>query len=119
MRPIRKIADAVLDSTVADLAKIEAAACYVKGVDLVRRQLVFLASRVLWLFIMAFALVALPLAAVVCMPWPPAVKLSAVMALGAVYLTAPAVILWRSLSQEQWMRFSRADRCVEEAVKKN
>jgi len=119
MRTLKGFADLVWESAVADLAKIEAAACYVKGVNLVRRQLIFLALRVLWLFVLAFAIVALPLAAVACMPWAPLVKLAGVFVLGAVYVTVPAVILWRSLSQDRWMELSRANRFVEEAVKKN
>ncbi|MGH7198187.1 MAG: hypothetical protein ACREH5_05560 [Candidatus Omnitrophota bacterium] len=119
MKTARQIADLVLGCAVADLAKIEAAACYVKGVNLVRRQLIFLALRFLFLFVGAFAIVALPLAVVACMPWAPAVKLFGVFLLGTVYLSVPAIILWRSLSQERWMEFSQADRFVEQAIKKN
>ena len=111
--------DLILDSAIADLAKMEAAACYVKGVDLVRRQLVFLALRILALFVAAFGIVALPLAVVACLPWPSAAKLAAVFFLGVLYMTFPAVLFCRSLSERRWMEFSRADHFVKEALKKN
>ena len=68
-------ADLVLDTALeftraykkkaVDWAKIEAAACYVKGVDLVRRQCLFLAMQVFALVLFALSVILFPLVVIV------------------------------------------------------
>ena len=102
-----------------DLAKLEAAALYLKAVKKVRRQCLELCGILFLLGIMAAGIVGVPVAVIFLLPWAPALKLGALGVLGAVYLFVPLYILRRAAGEKRWMQWTRAGHLLSTITENN
>ncbi len=129
MRNIKKLAHLVTAATLqftrlyqkqaVDWAKVEAAACYVKGVQAVRRQCLFVALQFFALFLLAAAAVMFPLGIVMLLPCALKTKLFLLASLGVIYAGAPLFVLSQLFSEKRWLAFTKSSLIVEKVTRKN
>ncbi len=129
MEILKKFSDLLFDTALSvvgdyqrkamDLAKIEAAACYVKGVQVVRRQCLTLLLIVFSLILLAVAIVVIPLTLIFMVPLSLELKIAAVCLMGVLTLGIAFAVLSHFLSSEKWMEFSKSNELVAHAIQKN
>jgi len=99
-----------------DLVKIQAAMCYVRGVQSARQA--FMAGLLLafCLLLGGCGFVLFHIGLFLIFPWPwSAVVL---MALGTLYMVAVFLALRWLCAEKTWMKFSKADKIVDAAARK-
>ena len=126
---LKKFKELFLDATVGlvkqyqsksiDLVKLEAAACYVRGIQLLRQQVLLLAWILFLVATAAVGVIVVPLVWLALAPWPVAVKLWLAVLLGVVDIGLPLGILAHLLSEKKWMELSKSDELMESVVKKD
>jgi len=102
-----------------NLVKLKAAACYVRGVQLLRRQVLLLATVLFLVATAAVSVIVAPLIWLALAPWPIGVKLWLALLLGALDIGLPLFILSHLLSEKKWMKFSKSDELMESVMKKD
>ena len=102
-----------------DLVKLEAAACYVRGVQLLRGQILLLAAILFLVATAAVSVIVVPLVWLALAPWPAEVKLWLVVLLGILDIGLPLGILAHLLSEKKWMALSKSDELMESVMKKD
>jgi hypothetical protein len=123
---IKKFVDLIEDVTIGffkqyqsnavDLAKIEAAALYLKIVKLLRDHFLIFSVMLMALLILAVAFVALPAIAVLCAPVAFKTKLLMLSVLALVDIALPLAFLRRFLSEETWLKVSKTDKVLEKVI---
>ena len=102
-----------------DLVKIEAAAWYLRGIQLVHRQALIFAL-VLFLAVMAAsAIVVVPFFLLTLAPWTREVKWIVALLLGAADIAVPLLVLAHLLSEKNWIRFTKSGEFIESVLNKN
>ncbi len=113
------VVDAVkqYQSKSASLVKIKATLWYIQGVQLLRRQtLVF--ALILFLVVMAaLAIVIVPFILLAIAPWTQNVKWTVALLLGLADIAVPLLLLARLFSEKRWMRFTKSNELLENALK--
>ena len=102
-----------------DIAKIEAAALYLRTVKIVRRQLLALSGLVLCIVALAVALVAFPIALVLLLPASVALKCVLLLLLASVDIGVPLYFFCRFFSESRWMEFTKSDEVISQVVQNN
>ncbi len=103
-----------------DLARIEGAICYVKGVRHARRAFLVGVAALggLGLLAAGFVILHAGLFLLLFLAFGAGWVLAAtLLILGVLYTLVPLAVLRRLCSQGAWMRFFKADRVVRQAVK--
>ena len=126
---LKKFKGLLLDATVGlvkqyqsksiDLVKLEAAACYVRGVQLLRRQVLLLAAVLFLMATAAVGVIVVPLVWLALAPWPMGTKLWLALLLGVLDIGIPLGILAHLLSEKKWMELSKSDELMESVMKKD
>ena len=102
-----------------DIVKINAAACYIRGVQVLRQQ-VLVFTLILFLVAMAaVAVVAVPLVLLALTPWSREVKLVVAVLLGAVDISLPLFMAAHFLSEKKWMEFTKSDELIDSLTKES
>lgn len=104
-----------------DLVKIEAATYYIKAIQSGRRG--FLSALLIWLGIFFFALGVVLLHASLFAGlylWFQSLAAVAIglLVLGGIYVVVILLIARQLLSEEAWLKFFKADKLVEDLIKK-
>ena len=126
---LKKFKELFLDATVGlikqyqsksiDLVKLEAAACYVRGIQLLRRQVLLLAAILFLVATAAVGVIVVPFVWLTLAPWPIGVKLWLALFLGVLDISLPLGILAHHLSEKKWMELSKSDELMESVMKKD
>lgn len=104
------------EQTSRDLVKIKTLNYYIKGVKVMRLAYLGIFMLLLLFIFMINGFFAIHLAFFYYMPWSRDVKLLAIFSLGGCYFLIPLGIYIYYASQKKWMRLSKADEFVREAV---
>ena len=125
---LKKFKGLLLDATVGlvkqyqsksiDLVKLEAAACYVRGIQLLRQQVLILAAVLFLVATAAVSVIVVPLVWLALAPWPIGMKLWLALLLGVLDIGLPLGILAYLLSEKKWMELSKSDALMESVMKK-
>ena len=123
----KKLKELFIDSTVGlikqyqaksiDLVKIEAAAFYIRILQLLRRQALILTLLLFLVVMVAAGIVIVPLVLLALSPWPREVKLVITFLLGASDILIPLFLLTHFLSEKKWMEFTKSDELMESVMK--
>ena len=100
------------------LVKLEAAACYVRGIQLLRRQVFLLAAILFLAAAAAVGVIVVPLVWLALAPWSIGVKLWLALLLGVLDIGLPLGILAHLFSEKKWMEFSKSNELMESVLKK-
>jgi hypothetical protein len=96
-------------STMLELFKIKAAIAYLSIIRGVRRLVIMVAVLVFCTVILACGFLLVPIALLLFMPWDPQTKAIVGIAVGAAYILVPLIVASVMLSENRWLRISRAD----------
>ncbi len=102
-----------------DLVKIEAAAWYLRGIQLVHRQALLFAFILFLVVVAAAAIVVVPFFLLTLAPWTREVKWVIALLLGAAGIAIPLLVLAHVLSEKNWMRFTKSGEFIENVLNKN
>lgn len=129
MEKIQKLTDLMIDAALdftreyqkkaTAWAKIEAAACYVKGVHLVRRQCLFLALQFFGLILLSISVIFFPIFLLYFAPFSAPTKLMIVAGLGVIYIGAPLLFFFRLFSEKRWLEFSKTNEIIDKVTSQN
>ena len=103
-------------SKAVDMAKIEAAALYIRGIKALREHFLAVVTLIFSLLLLAFSVILLPLAFILCTDWTAGAKISALGVLSIFYIGIPWIVVRRFLSEKTWMRLSKSDELLEKVV---
>ena len=103
-------------SKAVDLAKIEAAALYIRGIKMLREHFVAVVTLIFSLILLAFAVILVPFVLVFCMDWTAKTKVIVVCVLSVFYIGIPLLLIRRFISEKTWMRMSKSDELLEKVV---
>ncbi|OGW83020.1 MAG: hypothetical protein A3C47_02930 [Omnitrophica bacterium RIFCSPHIGHO2_02_FULL_51_18] len=125
----KRVSETLFDSTIGllqawqkrsvQIVKIEAAKYYLQTIQEVRRQSILLASGLFCLFVLAVAVVAMPVVLLLLLPLSVAAKLKIACVLIVLDLGIPVLYLWNFFSQKNWMRFTRSGEFIANAVRED
>ena len=102
-----------------DLVKLLAAACYVRGVQLLRQQMLLLAGVLFLVVVSAVAVVVVPLVWLALAPFPYKIKLILALLLGLADIALPLGFLMTYLSEKKWMEISKSDGLLARVMRKD
>jgi len=114
---IRRLIGSKVDASVS-LLKIESAIVYLNFIKATRGLARLLCVLVISVVVFACGLVMIPVALCLFMPWSPETKAVVVVAFAAAYLVVSLVAIMVLFSEKRWMKVSRADRLVKEALER-
>jgi hypothetical protein len=101
----------------AALFKIESAIVYLNLIKGTRSLARLLCMLVVSVIVLACGFLLIPVALCLFMPWSPETKAIVAAAFGAAYLIIPFIAITALFSEKRWMKASRADKLVKEALK--
>lgn len=123
---LKKIADFIYDltlglvkqyqSTAVDLAKIEAAAFYLRLVKALREHFVSLVVLLFCLMTAAFGIISIPLAIVLCLELTLKTKILLLVLLGVLYICVPLAVANRYLSEKAWITGTKSDEVLKKVL---
>lgn len=129
MDALDKVKDFLFESTLGlfgrcqkkavSLAKIQAAAVYLKAIQALHKQAVILALVLFVGFVLAVAIVVAPFMIVLFAPLVPGVKFLLVCLLAVLDLAIPSILLSRLLSERKWMEITKARDFISQALQEN
>jgi hypothetical protein len=129
MELLKRLSETIFDSTIGlaqawqkrsiQMVKIEAAKYYLRTIQMIRRQSILLVSGLFCVFLVAVALVVMPVALVLFSPLSLSVKFNVVCVLAALDLAIPILFLCSFFSQKNWMRFTKSDELLANAVRED
>jgi hypothetical protein len=114
---IKRLIGSEIDASVS-LFKIESAVVYLNFIKGTRGMARLLCMLVVSVIVLACGFLMIPVALCLFMPWSPETKAIVAVAFGAAYLIVPLVAIVVLFSEKRWMKVSRADRLVKEALKR-
>ncbi len=97
----------------AQLIKMQAATFYLKGVQLMHRQILGLAALVFILTVLAVAVVMVPIALVALSPWTATTKMVVIAGLGILDVALSLWIISQMLSEEKWLEITKSNEIIE------
>ena len=125
----KRFSETVFDSTVGlfqawqkrsiQMVKIEAAKYYLRTIQMIRRQSLWLVSGLFCVFVLAVAVVVMPVILLVLSPLSLAMKFNIACVLAALDLGIPALFLCSFFSQKNWIRFTRSGELIANAVRED
>ncbi len=113
----RRLLGSVMDSFVSSL-KIQTAIVYVNMIKGARRLTMLFCLLVLSVVVLACGFLLVPVGLCLFMPWSPEIKAIVAASVGAAYIIIPLTASMILFSQKRWMKISRANVLLEEALKK-
>ena len=124
---IKKLKETFIDSTfgllfryqknVLSLAKIHTALFYLKSIQALRKQVLFVVGAIFTLLFLAVALVVAPFMIVLVAPIAVKVKFFLICFLAVLDLGVPSIVLAKGLSEKKWMELFKSDELMESALK--
>ncbi len=124
---LRKLSETIFDSTIGllqawqkssvQVVKIEAAKVYLKTIQKVRRQSLLLVSMLFCLLILAVAVVVMPVVLLVLSPLAVVTKFKLACALTVLEAGIAGFFLWSFFSQKNWMKITRSNELIADAVR--
>ncbi len=125
---VKKFKELLLDATVGlfkqyqsksiDLVKLEAAAYYLRIIQLLRKQVLVLAVILFVVATAAAAVVVVPFVWLAFAPLSREIKLFLAILLGVIDIGVPLAVLAHFLSEKKWIEFSRSDELMQSVLKK-
>jgi protein-S-isoprenylcysteine O-methyltransferase Ste14 len=112
----RRLIGSEIDASVS-LFKIESAIVYLNLIKGTRGLARILCMLVVSVIVLACGFLLIPVALCLFMPWDPRTKAIVAAAFGAAYVIFPLIALTVLLSEKRWMKASKADKLVREALK--
>jgi len=113
---IRRLIGSEVEASVA-LVKIEAAIVTLNIVKGTRRVAILVCLLVLCVIVFACGFLLVPIALCLFMPWTPETRVIVAAGFAAAYVLVPFIAAMVLLSERRWMKASRADKLVKEALK--
>jgi hypothetical protein len=114
---IRRLIGSEIDTSIA-LVKIEAAIVSLNIVRGTRRVAILACLLVFCAILFACGFLLVPIALCLFMPWAPETKAIVLAGFGAAYILLPLIAAMVLMSERRWMKASKADQLVKEALKK-
>jgi hypothetical protein len=112
----RRLIGSKIDASVA-LFKIQAAIVYLNFIKGARRLTMLFCLLVLCVVILACGFLLIPVALCLFMPWAPETKAIVAASFGAAYIIIPLIVVMALFSEKRWMKASKADKLLKEALK--
>ena len=112
----RRLIGSEIETSVA-LLKIQSAIVYLNVLKGTRRLTVLICLLVLCVVVFACGFLLIPVALCLFMPWAPQIKAIVAAAFGAAYIIIPLIAAMALFSEKRWMRASKADKLLQEALK--
>lgn len=97
-------------------ARIRAVIYYLESIKTARQVVLVMAAVMLCFVIIAGGAILIPVALCLFMPWPPMTKALVAGAFGAVYIAVPLVVALVLMSEQRWMRLTRANELMKDAI---
>ena len=113
---IRRLIGSEIDTSVA-LVKIEAAIVSLNIIKGTRRVVILACLLVFFVVVFACGFLLIPIALCFFMPWAPETRVIVAAAFAAAYVLVPLIAAMVLLSERRWMKASKADKLVKEALK--
>ena len=113
---LRRLIGSEIDASVA-LVKIEAAIVSLNIIKGTRRVAILACLLVFCVIVFACGLLSIPIALCLFMPWAPETKAIVAVGFGAAYVLVPLIAAMVRLSGRRWMKASKADQLLKEALK--
>jgi hypothetical protein len=113
----RRLIGSEIEASVS-LLKIHSAIAYLNLIKGMRRMTVLVCLLVVFVVILACGLLMIPIALCLFMPWSPETKALVAAAFGAGYIVIPLIVVIALFSGKRWMKAARADRLIEDALKR-
>ena len=112
----RRLIGSEIETSVA-LFKIQSAIVYLNLIQGARRLSMLVCLAVVCVVILACGFLLIPVALCIFMPWTPETKAIVAVAFAAAYIIVPLIAVMTLFTQKRWMKASRADKLLEEALK--
>jgi hypothetical protein len=112
---LKRLIGSEIEASVA-LVKIEAAIVSLNVIKGTRRIAMLVCLLVFSVVILACGFLMIPLALCFFMPWAPETRAIVAASFGAAYVLIPLVIVIAFFSEKRWMKASKADKLVKEAL---
>ena len=113
---IRRLIGSEIDASVA-LVKIEAAIVSLNVLKGTRRVTILACALVFCVVVFAGGFVLVPIALCLFMPWAPETKAIVAVGFAAAYVLVPLIAVMVLLSERRWLKASKADKLLKEALK--
>lgn len=97
-----------------DVAKIELATLYLKGLGHIRRVFIVGLFFLFAVLLCVSGFLIIHVALFMVLPWSLLVKALCLLGLGLVYLLVPLFLILRFCSQRGWMKVCQADKLIDE-----
>ena len=99
-----------------NLAKIEAAAFYIKAVKTLRQHILALAAVLLSVTVLSVGIVVIPVTLVLCLSLSTQTKVLLLSLLGMFYICIPLAFINRFLSERAWMKMTKSDELLDKVL---
>lgn len=99
-----------------ELAKLEAAAFYIRSVKAFRRQFLIFMGMIFCTVVFAMAIVVMPLVLIMIAPINSYLKVALVMITALLEIIVPALYLIKLTSEESWLKLTRSHDLLENIV---
>jgi hypothetical protein len=113
---LKRLIGAEVEASVG-LLKIESAIVYLNLVKGARSLAKIICLLVLFIILIACGFIMIPIALCLFMPWSPETKTIVAVSFAAGYLVIPFVALLVLFSEKRWLKASRANALLKEALK--
>jgi len=100
------------------IVKIQAAIAYLNLIKGARRMTVIFCLLVVCVVVLACGFLLIPVALCLFMPWTGQTKAIVAASIGAAYIIIPLIAMMVLFSEKRWMKASRADKLLKEALKR-
>ncbi len=97
-----------------ELVRITAASCYLQGIKGLRQAAIVFFLVTLASVVFAVALVVVPVAVILVLPWPAMQKAAAISVFGLLDIGAALVFLFHLFSEKRWMKITRTEKFIDE-----
>jgi CBS domain containing-hemolysin-like protein len=112
---LQRLVGSVIDSFVSSL-KIQTAIVYLNLIKGARRLSILFCLLIGCAVVFACGFLLVPVGLCLFMPWSPETKAIVAVSTGAAYIIIPLIVIMVLFSQKRWMRFSRADVLLRDAL---
>jgi nitrate reductase gamma subunit len=114
---LKRLLGSTIESAFSSL-KIRAAIVYLNIIKRTRLLAMLICLLVLSVVVLACGFLLIPIALCLFMPWPVETKALVAALFGAAYIIVPVIAVMVLFSQRRWMKVTRADKLLKEALKK-
>ena len=113
---LKRLLGSKIDASVSYL-KIQAAIVFLNFIKGTRRMAMLVCLLVLCVIVLACGFLLIPIALCLFMPWTPETKALVAASFGAAYIIIPLIIAMILFSERRWMKASKADKLLKQALK--